>query len=167
MTKRIVRRVSAGRKRRGAGVPTATAGRVYLASPLSTYGTERYERALESVRAKFPRASILPARDLFASNADWRERWRGIVRTLAAVVFFDDADGCIGAGTEQEITDAYRAGVPVLFLTPPPFDALMPCDGSGAVEFWPVVGGGMRQTLRVCYAISVGDAPARKGARGG
>ena len=134
--------------------------RIYLASPISTYETSRYGAMVSRVRGHFPKSTILLARDLFTSNADWRARWARILRTVDTVVFFDDEEGCIGAGTEQEISDAHRVGIPVFFLTPPPFDRLIPCDASGDVEFWPVVGGGMRQTLRVCYAIPADDALA-------
>ncbi len=144
--------------------------RIYVASPISTYQTDRYDAMVCRARCHFPDSDILPARDRFASNADWRRKWPVILLTLDAVVFFDDDDGCIGAGTEREIADAQSAGIPVFFLTPAPFDRLIPCDrqggDSGAVEFWPVIGGGMRQTLRVCYAVPVDDALALLSAHG-
>lgn len=37
--------------------------------------------------------------------------------TLAAVAFFCDRDGTIGAGVFQEIADARRAGLPIFGLT--------------------------------------------------
>lgn len=158
------------------GAPThrpfrkAAPNRIYVASPLSTYGTARYDAMVSRVRSHYPDADILPARDLFGSNAHWRRKWPVILPTLDAVVFFDDDDGCIGAGTEQEIADAASAGIPVFFLTPPPFDRLIPCDPhsttSGDIEFWPVFGGGMRQTLRVCYAVPADDALAMLSSRG-
>jgi hypothetical protein len=148
--------------------------RIYVASPISTYTTARYDAMLTRVRRHFPASDILPARDLFTSNADWRRTWPVILPTLDAVVFFDDDDGCIGAGTEQEIADAQSAGIPVCFLTPPPFDRFIPCETQGEtqgddfaeVEFWPVIGGGMRQTLRVCYAIPANDVLTLSSSRG-
>lgn len=140
--------------------------RIYVASPISTYTTARYDAMLSRVRSYFPESDILPARDLFESNTDWRRKWPVIVTTLDAVVFFDDDDGCIGAGTEQEITDASSARIPVFFLSPPPFDQVVSCDESGAVEFWPVIGGGMCQTLRVCLSVPADDALALMSARG-
>lgn len=145
-----------------------TTGRVYIACPLSTMDTPRYNAMLARVRELVPDADFLPARDLFASNAEWRARWSTLLATLDAVIFFDDDDGCIGAGTEQEITDAWLAGIPVFFLPSPPFDALIPCDASGSVEFWPVFGSGMKQTQRVCYAVPATEVlammrPASKG----
>ncbi|MBA3274580.1 MAG: hypothetical protein H0T72_02205 [Chloroflexia bacterium] len=107
-----------------------------------------------------PNADLLAARNLFTSNAEWRRRWPGILPTLAALVFFDDADGCIGAGVEREIVGAHGLGIPVYFLPGPPVDALVPCDDTGRVEFWPVYGQGWRQTLRVCHAVPASDARA-------
>ena len=142
-----------------------SSSRVYVASPLSTYQTDRYEAMVSRIRSHAPDADILPARDLFTGNADWRRNWPVILPMLDAVVFFADEDGCIGAGTEQEIADAQLTGIPVFFLTPPPFDRLVSCDESGAVEFWPVPGW-PRQTQRVCYSISADDALALLSAHG-
>lgn len=161
---------TAPRARRYRITSDAIPNRIYVASPISTYTTARYDTMLSRVRSRFPDSHILPARDLFKSNADWRRKWPVILPTLDAVVFFDDDDGCIGAGTEQEIADAQSADIPVSFLTPPPFDRLIPCesqgDDSGTVEFWPVIGGGMRQTLRVCYAVPADDPLVLRSAHG-
>lgn len=155
---------TAPRARRHGVSSAASHNRIYVASPISTYNTARYDVMVSRVRRHFPGSDILPARDLFRSNDDWRRKWPVILPTLDAVVFFDDDDGCIGAGTEQEIADASSSGIPVFFLTPPPFDRLISCqtqgDNSGEVEFWPVIGGGLRQTLRVCYAVPADDALA-------
>lgn len=144
-------------------------GIVYVASPLSTYETNRYDDLLGRLQQVMPKADLLPARACFSSKADWRRRWPSVLPTLDAVVFFDDEDGCIGAGTEKEIADAYRSGIPVLFLNTIPFDTLIPCDASGTVEFLPVFGRGMKQTQRVCVAISIDDAFAmlRHASKGG
>jgi hypothetical protein len=132
-------------------------GRVYIASPIATFCTPRYDMELQRVRDLLPDADLIPARGAFTNNRDWRARWPALLRTLEAVVFFDDDEGCIGAGTEQEITDAWRAGIPVFFLPRSPVNRLLPCDEGGKVEFWPVVNGGMRQTLRVACALSATD----------
>lgn len=166
---------TAPRARRNRVLREPAQHRIYVASPLSTYHTTRYDRMLSRVRECFPESVILPARDLFASNADWRSRWPDILPTLDALVFFDDDAGCIGAGTERELADALAAAIPVYFLTPPPFDRLdplTPCetlrepfhdtrsDDAGAVSFEPVIGGGMRQTLRVCLSVPADAALA-------
>lgn len=109
------------RQRRGAGQthpdPATLAGRVYLASSLPTFATDRYGRMVEHAGARFPRATILPARDLFESNAGWRRRWPRVLRSLAALAVFADAEGWIGNGVWSEVRDALRRGLPVYFLT--------------------------------------------------
>src|SRR4051794_26177684 len=75
--------------------PRSIRGNVYIASPLQTYPTERYDAKIRRLRHHFPNASVLPARDLFASTVDWRQRWPEIVTTLTALVFFDDGEGWI------------------------------------------------------------------------
>lgn len=137
-----------------------SASRVYVASPIQTFATPRYDASVIRIQSHFPEAEMLPAREVFVTNAEWRKCWPALLPTLDAVVFFDDEDGCIGAGTEQEIGDAWIQGTPVFFLPWPPMDRLLPCDDSRAVEFWPVLGGGMRQTLRVCYAMPAADVRA-------
>ncbi len=96
--------------------PTTITDPVYLASPLGTFRTPRYGAKLAATRAHFPRADVLPARELFTSNADWRRRWPAILPTLRALVFFDDDAGYLGLGTWAELADVYRAGVPVWYL---------------------------------------------------
>lgn len=93
-------------------------GRVYVASSLSTYRTPRYDRMVASVREQFPHATILPARDQFTSNHDWRRRWPDLLPTLQGVVFFADNDGYVGYGVWTELNDALDRGIPVRYLTP-------------------------------------------------
>lgn len=106
-------------------------GSVYIASPLSTYETPRYAAMLARLRELLPDAELLPARDLFTSNADWLRRWPEILPTLAAVVFFDDR-GRIGRGVYQEVEDAQAARLPVFYLPHPDAD-LLPYDGESVL----------------------------------
>ncbi len=94
--------------------PDATP-RVYVASPLTTYRTARYDAKLVQIGQRFPTATLLPARDLFRSTADWRERWPALLPTLAALVFFADIDGTIGLGVWSEVHDAADR-IPVWYL---------------------------------------------------
>jgi hypothetical protein len=102
--------------------------RVYVASPLSTYRTPRYDAMVARVRVLFPQAEILPAREVFRSNADWRARWACIMPTLAAVVVFPDTGGWIGAGVWKEVHDARNHGIPVYVL-----------DDAGDVRGWEAI----------------------------
>ncbi len=107
--------------------PHRMTGRTYVASPISTYETPRYDATLHRLRTLLPNAELLPARDLFTSNQDWRDHWPELLPTLKAIVFFDDG-GSIGRGVWQEIHDAQSAGLPVFYL-PHPAANLLPLDG--------------------------------------
>lgn len=93
-------------------------GRVYLASSLHTYATPEYSRYLNTLAGLLPDAKILPARDLFRSNDDWRHRWPDILPTLDALVYVEDRDGYIGRAVYTEIIDALAQGIPVRYLAP-------------------------------------------------
>lgn len=156
------------RKRRGAGKPPPSpatlTGRIYVASSLPTFATDRYGRMVGHAAAHFPRATILPARDAFRSNDEWRRRWPGVLDSLAAVAFFDDGAGFIGRGTLDEITDAARRGLPVYYLTPS--GVLLPCDDSGTVEI-AVRPWNPKRAASVAYALSGPDALAELRASAG
>lgn len=93
-----------------------TAGRVYVASSLSTYATPEYARNLDRIAELFPDAEILAPRDLFTSNSDWLRKWPGVVAQIDALIFFQDAQGYIGYGVWTEIHDAIDHGIPVSLL---------------------------------------------------
>lgn len=80
--------------------------RVYVASPITTYQTPRYDLKLALIAQHFPRAEILQPRDLFHSTADWRRRWSRILPTLTDLVFFAETDRTIGLGVWSELQDA-------------------------------------------------------------
>lgn len=90
---------------------------VYLASPLTTYRTPRYDRMIEAARQRFPGATILPARGLFFGARDWLNRWPAVLETLAGIAFFTDEAGWIGKGVFTELMDARDAGLPIWVLT--------------------------------------------------
>jgi len=97
-----------------AGVPAHA--RIYLASPIATYSTQRYDRRLATVRRRFADADILEPRLLFDSNSAWKAIWPALLPTLDLVVFFADTDCSVGRGVFAEIQDARTLGVPVLYL---------------------------------------------------
>ncbi len=90
---------------------------VYLASPLPTYGTARYDRVANLIRAKYSSEPLVEPRDLYASNEDWRNPWPGTVATIARLVFFANPDKSIGAGVLRELADAQWQGVPIEFAS--------------------------------------------------
>lgn len=91
--------------------------RVYLAAPVTEFGTTAHRRALRVVRDRFPDSEVLDSAQLFADSADWRQRWPEIVHTLNRVIFVSGDDGIIGEGVVQEIVDARLRHVRCDFLT--------------------------------------------------
>ena len=89
---------------------------IYLAAPLTTYGTAAYEAALAGCRARWLEAEIISPRDAFADRAEWLTRWPTVLARCDRLVFIADADGVIGYGVWQEVHDAERRGLPVLYL---------------------------------------------------
>ncbi len=90
--------------------------RFYVASPVGTYRTERYDRMLARIAARFPDGELVPARGLFASNDDWRRRWPVILGTVDALCVFTDEAGWIGLGVWTEVRDATIRNLPVVVL---------------------------------------------------
>ncbi len=93
-------------------------GQVYVASPLHTFSTARYNTELQRIRTHFPHADIMPARGLFTSNADRKRGWPGILTTIDALVFFADDDGYVGLGVWTELCHADERGIPIWYQAP-------------------------------------------------
>lgn len=88
--------------------------RVYVASPITTYHTARYDLMLNWITTHFPpQARLVAARDLYTSTNDWLRRWPNILAMVDAVCVFTDEDGWIGRGVWTEMRDAELSGLPV------------------------------------------------------
>jgi hypothetical protein len=99
---------------------------VYVASPLATYQTARYDRMLAQAQAHFPDADLLPARGLYHDSAHWRATWPQHLRRITGLLFFADPDSSIGRGVFAELADAKRRGLPLHYLRGD--GTLIPCD---------------------------------------
>lgn len=143
-------------------------GRIYVASSLSTYDTPRYARELERIRALFPHADILPARDQFTSNEQWRRGWPEILRTLQAVVFFADDDGYIGFGVWTELTAALDRDIPIRYLASNGHLHEISAD-DGEIETTAFRPWDLRQFAMIAYKVSAIEAlgPLRSRTKGG
>ncbi len=89
---------------------------VYLASPMPTYQTARYDTMIEHARRAFPGAELLPARGLYHSSEHWLATWPEHLRRITTAVFFTDVDRSIGLGVYHEVQDVLAAGMPVHLL---------------------------------------------------
>jgi hypothetical protein len=90
---------------------------VYLAHPVSTYGTPWAARCLEAVEQAWPDCEVIDPAAWFASNEEWLARWPSIVPSLSALVVVGDELGRIGVGCWLEVGDAIFWQVPVFTLT--------------------------------------------------
>ena len=107
---------SRGPRRRTPNRRQAHRERVYVASPISTYQSPRYGRALDLIAAHHPGAELLPARWLYADSFDWLECWPAMLATLDGLVYFTAEDRTIGAGVAREVTDVAALGLPIHLL---------------------------------------------------
>jgi hypothetical protein len=89
---------------------------VYLAAPITEYGTERYQRLAGALRARLAGWRILEARDLYVGTCDWLQRWPDVLPTLSHLVFLSTPNGWIGRGVWTEIQDALKHGIPIYYL---------------------------------------------------
>jgi hypothetical protein len=99
------------------GARLSTTETVYVASSCTLFATAHYDRYLTWVRAAYPGARVLSARDLLVTDDDWVSYWPQPLRAITALVFFCDGVGCIPRRVFDEIADTARAGIPVRLLT--------------------------------------------------
>lgn len=90
--------------------------RIYLASPIGTYASKRYDRMATMAAGHFPDAMIVPARGLYRDTPEWRARWPNKASQYDALAFFADELGFIGIGVAREIADIEALGRPVHWL---------------------------------------------------
>ena len=99
------------------GTIPAVRERVYIAAPISSFGSPRYERMLGQLREALPEAEMVEARRAFRSNEHWRSHWPEILAGINRLAFLTADDGTIGAGVFQELMDARFAGLTVELIT--------------------------------------------------
>ncbi|MHB9129874.1 MAG: hypothetical protein ACYDBB_02135 [Armatimonadota bacterium] len=102
--------------------------RLYVASPITTYQTLRYDRMLTMIRHSFPDCELLPAREMFPNTETWKTSWPTVLACIDALIFFDDGKRIIGRGVYHETLSAHRQGKPIYYLSD---DGLVWCYPSG------------------------------------
>lgn len=90
-----------------------TPPRIYVAHPITSYGTEHGAVCLDALAELLPGSDLVDPAALFTTSAQWLEAWPAMVQTLAGLVVFGAADGTIGSGCLLEVADAMAAGLPV------------------------------------------------------
>ena len=89
---------------------------VYVAHPITTYGTDREAAALASLAEMVPHAELFNPAGRYRDAAGWRRSWPRLLPTLAGLVVFGDEVGAVGAGCLKELADAWRLGIPVAMV---------------------------------------------------
>jgi hypothetical protein len=91
---------------------------IYVASPMTTYDTPRYDQMLLLIRKRYPNDRIRPARGMYKNAGHWRNLWPQILHSLTkqngVVVVFPQPDRIIGRGTYVEAMDGFDRGLDVV-----------------------------------------------------
>jgi hypothetical protein len=91
--------------------------KVYVAHPITTYGTDWAARHLARLAELLPGARLVdPERKAWATSEAWFAEWSSIVPDLSGLVVFGAEDRTVGAGCLQEIIDAVFVGIPIAAL---------------------------------------------------
>lgn len=83
---------------------------VYVAHPVSTYGSAHARRQFGAIGTLLPDATLINPATTFTSTAHWLAQWPELVLRLDAVIAFAAEDGTIGAGVARELLDAQVVG---------------------------------------------------------
>jgi len=89
---------------------------IYIASPVSTYQSRRYDLMSSRVAQRYPGATIMVARGMYESSHDWRKKWPEVLPRIDEFVFFAELDGTVGMGVCKELHDADMGGIPIWYL---------------------------------------------------
>lgn len=118
---------------------------VYVAHPVTTYGTARERKLLARVADHLAPAQVIDPAVRYRSRAHWLDDWPRLVGSISGLVVFTDVDGTIGAGCLGELTDAWRLEIPVALV-----------DDHGAFRHVPtlrIVPHGRRTALRTAVVV--------------
>jgi hypothetical protein len=90
-----------------------TAIRIYVAHPITTYGTEWAAACLDRLSRLLPDVELIDPERKSWSTRSWLYEWPWVLGGSSAVVVFGDGAGTVGTGCLHEIADALFLGLPV------------------------------------------------------
>ena len=91
---------------------SATAPRIYVCHPMTSYGTVHGATSVAGIAEALPGAELVnPERAQWATDADWLRAWPLILDSLSGLVVFADHAGTVGTGCLRELVDAVMAGL--------------------------------------------------------
>jgi hypothetical protein len=92
--------------------------RVYVAHPMTSYGTPWEAKALAELARLLPRVELVDPAKRYLTDSGWLRSWPRLLRSLGGLVVLADESGTVGTGVLREIVDALAAGVPLAAFDP-------------------------------------------------
>ena len=89
---------------------------VYIAHPVTSYGTARERTCLARIAELLPGVELVNPAGMFDDVAAWLSDWPRLLPWLDGLVVFADDGSTIGAGCWRELGDAWAAWLPVAVL---------------------------------------------------
>lgn len=89
----------------------------YVASPVAMYTKPIYNKLLHQIQSEYGDFEVVPARGLYGSMQQFREKWPTILPSIGLLIFISDKDNTIGRGVWIEIHDALSHKIPVMYMT--------------------------------------------------
>lgn len=96
---------------------TTTRPRVYLAHPITTYGTAHEAAVTARIAEILPGVELFDPSGRYVEEGEWEQAWPEVLRSLSGLVVFGDEDETIGTGCWREIGDALSCYLPVAALS--------------------------------------------------
>lgn len=92
--------------------------RIYVAHPMTAYGTPWEAKALAELGRLLPGVELIDPSERYSSDSGWLRGWPRMLRSLAGLVVLADEAGTIGTGVLREIVDALAARVALAAFDP-------------------------------------------------
>jgi len=88
----------------------------YIATVIDLFSSERYDRAVESLRETFPAVDWIEPARMNWTLEEWHCNWSEILPALDVLAVVPRPGGSIGRGVWTEITDCRERGIVVYAL---------------------------------------------------
>lgn len=95
-----------------------TRPRVYVAHPMTSYGTRWEATVFAELGRLLPHVELVDPSVRYRSDGGWLRGWPRLLRSVAGLVVVADETGTVGTGVLREIVDTLAAGVPLAAFDP-------------------------------------------------
>lgn len=89
---------------------------VYVAHPVTTYGTTDERDTLARLAVLLPDVELVDPSTRYENTAEWLADWPRLVFTIDALVLFTEPNRTIGAGCLRELAESMGWGIPIALL---------------------------------------------------